>query len=363
MALRMRNGYWHYRFKYKRQEYTSNTDLAATEQNKKAAQAIEIAAWQALKLGKMPISQIETITFRDALARFLPTAKARYRSKPNSYKRIKTSLSSAELFFDKLPVTAIDAAKVDGYKTWRTTEHEVKDVTIRHDLHALSKFFQHAVRYHWALINPISEVEIPSDADSQRDHVLTVEEEEEYFRRAERLPDLHDIALLMINQGLRPDEAISLRKGDIDLVNRTIFIRNGKSKAAIRHLDMTAESFETLKVRMSTASPWIFPSSRNAGSHIGPINSAHDRIAAQAAMEGVEICFVPYDLRHTFATRAAEAGVNTFTLAALLGHSSLRCVHRYVHPSADHKKRAMRLFERKGKEARRNAKLKSLRAA
>ena len=132
-------------------------------------------------------------------------------------------------------------------------------------------------------------------------YVLAIEEEEEYFRRAKRLPDLHDVALLMINQGLRPEEAISLRKGDIDLENRTIFVSNGKTKAARRHLDMTTESFETLKVRMSSASPWIFPSSRNAGSHIGPINSAHNRIVAQAAMEGVEICFVPYDLRHTFA--------------------------------------------------------------
>jgi hypothetical protein len=52
MALRKRNGYWHYRFKYKRQEYTSNTDLAATSQNKKDAQAIEAAALQGAEVGK-----------------------------------------------------------------------------------------------------------------------------------------------------------------------------------------------------------------------------------------------------------------------------------------------------------------------
>lgn len=210
MALRQRNGHWHYRFQYKGQEYTGNSDLAATPQNKKDAHAIEAAALQALKRGKLPASRMETITFRDAVARFLPSAAVRYRSKPNSYKRIKTSLSSTLVFFDKLPVSAIDAARVDEYKTWRATEHEVKDVTIRHDLHALSKFFQHAIRHHWASANPIREVEIPSDADAQRMYVVTIEEEEEYFRRAKCLPDLHDVALLIINQGLRPEEATSL---------------------------------------------------------------------------------------------------------------------------------------------------------
>lgn len=363
MALRPRSGYWHYRFVHKGQEYTGKTDLAATPQNKKDAQAIEAATLQGLKSGKTPASQMEMITFRNAVTRFLPSAEVRYRSKPNSYKRIKTSLSSALVFFDKLPVSAIDAARVDEYKTWRATEHEVKDVTIRHDLHALSKFFQHAIRHHWTSVNPIREVEIPSDADAQRMYVLTIEEEEEYFRRAKRLPDLHDVVLLIINQGLRPEEAISLRKEDIDLNNGTIFVSRGKTKAAKRHLNMTTESLEALKVRMAGASPWIFPSSRNAGSHIGPINSAHDRIVVQAEKEGVEISFVPYDLRHTFATRVAQAGIDITTLAALLGHGSLRCVHKYVHPTADHKKSAMQTFERKFKEAKRKAKLKSQQVA
>ena len=77
----------------------------------------------------------------------------------------------------------------------------------------------------------------------------------------------------------------------------------------------------------------------------------------------MEIRFVPYDLRHTFATRVAQAGIDIATLAALLGHGSLRSVHKYGHPTADHKKSAMQTFERKLKEAKRKAKLKSQQAA
>jgi site-specific recombinase XerD len=57
------------------------------------------------------------------------------------------------------------------------------------------------------------------------------------------------------------------------------------------------------------------------------------------------IPFVIYDFRHTLATRMAQAGVDLATLAALLEHSSLRVVQRYVHPTAHHKRRAMQMYE------------------
>ena len=54
---------------------------------------------------------------------------------------------------------------------------------------------------------------------------------------------------------------------------------------------------------------------------------------------------VLYDLRHTFATRMAQAGIDLATLAAILGHSSIRMVQKYVHPTAEHKKSAMLRYE------------------
>ena len=100
---------------------------------------------------------------------------------------------------NRIPVSTINAAKVDDYKMWRATEHGVRDITIRHDLHALSTFFTYAIRHYWAFANPIDEVDIPSDADAERMHVLTADEDKDYFSRAARFPVLHDVGRLVIN--------------------------------------------------------------------------------------------------------------------------------------------------------------------
>lgn len=313
MSLRKRNGKWHYRFKYKGLEYTGNTDLAAISQNMGPANEIEAEARKAIRTGRLPTAEIKVIAFRDAVKEFSEWAKAEYRAHPNSYKRIKTSLSSAEVKFNKLPVNAINAAQIDKYKTWRANIHEVEDVTIRHDLHALSVFFAYAIRHHWALTNPISEVKIPSDANAERIYVLTKKEEAEYFRRAARFPNLYDVGRVMINQGVRPEEATQIEKKHVNFENNKLFVY-GKTKAAARYLDMTAETRQILERHMKGDSRWIFPSKRKRGSHIGRLNSAHDSIVAEAANDGVTINFVMYDMRHTFATRAAETNIDLATL-------------------------------------------------
>ena len=55
-----------------------------------------------------------------------------------------------------------------------------------------------------------------------------------------------------------------------------------------------------------------------------------------AALKKSGLNFVPYDLRHTAATRWAESGVDIVTIAAWLGHGDLRTVQKYLHPSRDH---------------------------
>ena len=55
-----------------------------------------------------------------------------------------------------------------------------------------------------------------------------------------------------------------------------------------------------------------------------------------AGISGVHI----HDLRHTYASVLAGAGLSLQTIGALLGHSQAATTHRYAHLADDHLRRA-----------------------
>jgi integrase len=48
-----------------------------------------------------------------------------------------------------------------------------------------------------------------------------------------------------------------------------------------------------------------------------------------------------HDLRHTAATRLADAGTDAFTIAAIPGHSTIQMSARYTHATDERKRRAV----------------------
>jgi integrase len=61
-----------------------------------------------------------------------------------------------------------------------------------------------------------------------------------------------------------------------------------------------------------------------------------------------------HDLRHTFATRLLEMGVDIITVRDLLGHFSIRVTQRYTHSNRDRKKEAVKLLNRTEPKAAEN---------
>lgn len=341
MGLKRRGGRWWYRFQHHGQEVCKTTGLAATERNRSAAEAIEAQARLTLLTTGILPRAIQPEAFDKAAGRFLAWCKdVEYRSKPSTARRIATSFASLIATFESRWVNSIDGPAVEDYKAVRLGIHQVRDVTLRHDLHALSVFFRKwAIPRRLASANPVEQVSMPSDIDAHREHILSSEEEEAYFAAAKGT--LYDVARLILLTGCRPEEVVALRQEDVDLKGGMIHIRGGKSRAARRSLPLVDEAQWILRRKLATKNVWVFPSPVKAGTHITKLNNQHDLACIEA-----QVSFVLYDLRHTFATRlVTEAGVDVVTLAKILGHSNLRTVMRYVHPTDEAARSAMEKYQ------------------
>lgn len=387
MPLRERNGKWHYRFQFNGAVYSGDTGLAAIERLQNAAMRIEAEAFKLVQAGKADHLKLQVKPFNDAAEQFLTWARGEYRNHPASAERLAVSFASLTLFFGKLPVCALQQpGRIEDYKAWRRTEHKlpdgtvlrpVKEITLRHDLHALSKFFGYAMKHNWCKSNPVREVEIPSDADAVRMYVISPPEEMVYFNaclnRQKKIRikghfrkgrtyikphdrsiendyrDLHDLGRLMILQGCRPEEFLELEQMHVDLEKGTLTITHGKSRAARRTLRLQAESREILARRLGVPGRWVFPSSKLPGQHITKLNNSHNQVLEDAGLPH----FVLYDFRHTFATRAADKGMPLPTLAAILGHAStnIRSVMKYIHVSQPSMDAEMRRYEQASQPA------------
>jgi len=345
MPVRNRNGKLEWRFWVDGHEWSHITDLADTERNRIKCARLEADARRLVLEGRGDELRLQVAPFSSAAASFEVWAQGEYADHPNTWKRISVSMTSAKKMWGKRPISSLTAGDIEDYKAWRRNVCQVREVTLRHDLHSLSLLFQYALKHNWAKVNPVSKVEIPSDADAVRINVLTPAMEAGYFavldgmrlerisrRRpveAQALQDLSDLHRLMILQGCRPEELRELLRADVDLERGSFTIRSGKSEAAKRTLKMRLESRDIFTRRMATAtlSRFVFPSPRDHNKHMGAAQRLHAAVLKRSGL-----AFVPYDLRHTFASRAAnEENVPLGVLATIMGHSNLRSILKYVH--------------------------------
>jgi integrase len=246
----------------------------------------------------------------------------------------------------------ITSGMVEDFKSARKREARqaakdgstIKNATVNRGLTTLKLLFHQAERSGYSVKNPVVGVAMLREPlDSMR--VISFEEQAAYLSIT-RQP-LCDIAKVILDTGMRPEEVFRMRIENIDFRQKAIFNPFGKTKAARRTIPMTDDVLSLLRVRVKEATamgtPFAFPSPSNIQKPIGSVKKAH-----RAAVERAKIKrhFRLYDLRHTFATRAVASGVDLPTLSALLGHASIQMTMRYVHPAAEQKRMAIEKFER-----------------
>ena len=109
-----------------------------------------------------------------------------------------------------------------------------------------------------------------------------------------------------------------------------------KTDSAQRSLPLTPRAAEVLQRRKRAGeakpSPFVFAGAGISG-HITSVQHPHKAAIEDAKLESFEF----YCWRHTFGTRAAQSGMDRFTLARLMGHSSPSVAARYyVHVTETH---------------------------
>lgn len=241
-------------------------------------------------------------------------------------------------------LSEITGEVVSKYAHWRRSASPDDSVlTVNGELRTLRRMLNLAQE--WGLVSQTPTIhELPGGKG--RDRVIGFAEEAQYLAAASHT--VRDVAIMASDTGLRPNsELFPLEWSNVQL-ERTpdapqgfIHVTQGKTDAATRNLPLTPRVREMLLVRrqLATGSKYVFPGSGKSG-HLATIQHAHEKAIRDAGLQSFEF----YCWRHTFGTRCAESGMDKFTLARLMGHSSPRVAERYyIHVTEPH---VMTGFER-----------------
>ena len=265
------------------------------------------------------------IKFEDFLIEyFLPFAEASHSKMSFDHEVIICRLSLS--FFGGKDLRQIKPADIERFKQFRAnteTQHKTvrKPATVLRELSIISKIFSLAVRNDFLEINPCSRVEKPK-FDNIQNKILRVQDEAKFFA-AFHSDWAKDVCILVLNTGLRQNDALGLSKFNVDWSNGVIRLTQGKTKRVVE-IPMNNTVKTLLQARRHNGSDLYFPSPKNGLQGVS-VKKAMLGACARAEIEPMTI----RDLRRTFATRLDENNVNTTTVARLLGHSDLRSIHRY----------------------------------
>ena len=145
------------------------------------------------------------------------------------------------------------------------------------------------------------------------------------------------IISMFIYTGIRKAELLNLKLLDVDLENKTMFIRLGKCSKD-RMIPLHHSLVETLadylkeREKLNIFCPYFFTSLRE-DKKLG--ETAIRRLVVKLQKKS-GIHFYPHLLRHTFATLMLEGGVNLYALSQMMGHSDIKTTTIYLGASKAH---------------------------
>lgn len=244
------------------------------------------------------------------------------------------SVEEFALYFQQ-PPDQLGPEHVRQYQAHLFTDRKLGSIAVAQQLSGLRFFFLHTLRRPWmweGMPRPKHPIRLPE--------VLSRDEVEHLIGSAGNR--LHRLWLLILyGTGIRREELVQLKIGDIDSGRMLIHIRQGKGRKD-RDVILSPRLLEELRDywRSAPLKPmtYLFPSKAPGRKSDRPMQakSVFDAVRQAARRAGIKKQVHPHTLRHSFATHLLEAGADLYTIQLLLGHADLKTTSRYLHLSERH---------------------------
>lgn len=342
MSIYKRGGVYWFSFIFLGQRMQRSTK----QSDRRAARQIESAFRVSLAKGEAGIVREKPApSFKEFAPKFEQAVRVRSAAKPATVAFYLEKLSRLREYepINSARLDRIDEHLIENYVQHR--RNQVQPGSVNRELATLRRMLRLA--YEWKVINRVPRIRM-LPGERTRDFVLSYAQEELYLDLAPE--PLKDIALLILDTGMRLGEVLALEWPDVRLepANGARFgylrIKSGKSKNAQRNVSLTRRVSSMLSARAAQSESLIvFPSPAGASYQVTSIDHLHAKVRTKLHLPKD---FVIHGLRHTMLSRLGESGAGAFEIMRIAGHSSVTVSQRYVHPSPEVLERAFERMER-----------------
>ena len=239
----------------------------------------------------------------------------------------------------KTPPDRLAPKHIRQYQAHLFTDRKLDAISVAQQLSALRFFFLKTLKRPWM----VEDMAIPK-RPIRLPEILSPEEVERLIQCA--ASPRHRIWLLILYAtGMRREELVQLKIGDIDSDRMLIRIRQGKGRKD-RDVMLSPKLLDELRDYWRSAEPkpktYLFPGKGPNQNADVPMDArgVFDAVQQAAQRAGLEKHVHPHTLRHCFATHLLESGADLRTIQLLLGHVDLKTTCRYLHLSGRHLKAA-----------------------
>lgn len=348
-----------------------------------------VAKMNQWRLDHNAVEEPETIrrTLQVEMQEWMETVK-KPEMKPTTYDRLESTIKChitdqiGQYYLDEITDAVIKMEVFDQIRLGSSSVRKVYD--------ALNGFFKYMVRKKMIPFNPMADMKAPTsnsfvDAKNaplvdEKDEVcpLTIDEMKRLKEACldvctstgERRYKNGSAYLLIMNTGLRMGEALALQWTDVDWDHKTISVTKNlamvrdrenatetrKHKLIIQNTPKTAKSRRTIPLNKEALAAledlktltktdktnFIIHTALNAPMAPRNFDRGFTYIYQRAGFETTGV----HALRHTYATRLFEKGVDIKVISELLGHSSVQITYRvYVHVIERLKKEAVEALD------------------